>query len=63
MKEMTRFDSTAFQFWGSEAYCNGIPLDKCSRPGLIKSYKLSRKARELNRVARGDHATFTLRLA
>jgi hypothetical protein len=61
--QQPRFDSTAFQFWGSEAYRKGIPLVKCSRPGLLESYKLTIDARKLNRREAGDHATFLLRPA
>lgn len=63
------YDSTYFQFTGSEGYINDIPLNTPKAKTLIK--KLNRKLRErayqkkanrLNRKHRGDQAIFYLRL-
>ncbi|HZF19017.1 MAG TPA: class I SAM-dependent methyltransferase [Burkholderiales bacterium] len=64
------FDSTGFQFWGSELYRRDIPLldggtGKALRLELVFSGKDLRefeaKARELNEHGRGDQACFFLR--
>jgi SAM-dependent methyltransferase len=64
------FDSTAFQFWGSEQYIHGIPLmDKRSYmvdPGnsLFSAEQIEgfeAKAAELNLQGKGDQAVFYLR--
>ncbi|TNE97946.1 MAG: class I SAM-dependent methyltransferase [Deltaproteobacteria bacterium] len=61
------YDSTDFQFWGSEQYINGIPLfsdksyaknDSVIEPEKIREYQ--RLAKELNESARGDQACFYL---
>ncbi len=63
------FDSTEFQFWGSEQYKQNIPLKTKNsywtnpersifRKDQIKVY--SRMARKLNRIHQGDQATFYL---
>jgi SAM-dependent methyltransferase len=63
------FDSTGFQFWGSEQYQNNIPLRSersyAENPGLssfsssrVKEYE--RQARELNEKQEGDEACFYL---
>ena len=64
------YDSTSFQFWGSEQYERGIPL-KDKRSYLISidnsifskndilSYE--RRAKELNKHEQGDQAIFYLR--
>ncbi|ACJ17343.1 hypothetical protein TON_1853 [Thermococcus onnurineus NA1] len=60
------FDSTAFQFWGSELYKRGIPLE-IGRRNLKKyfSYKQIKKwekvAKELNKAQSGDQAIFYLK--
>lgn len=65
------FDSTAFQFWGSEQYAADIPLlDPRSyrqnpaasgfTPADIAAFEL--RAQALNAQGRGDQATFHLRL-
>lgn len=63
------FDSTGFQFWGSEQYMRDIPLlsansYKVSRSKSIFSAKqiaqYRKKARELNANQQGDQATFYL---
>lgn len=64
------YDSTAFQFWGSEQYVEGIPLrDNRSygmypdrslfTPGRIAEFEA--QAAELNRQGKGDQAAFYLR--
>jgi hypothetical protein len=63
------YDSTAFQFWGSEQYKLDIPLmDKRSHflnnsknvfsKNEIK--KFEKKAKELNKIGKGDSACFYL---
>ncbi len=57
------FDSTEFQFWGSECYKDGISFvheftsDRFSRSDM-KKYK--EKAKELNALGKGDQACFYL---
>jgi SAM-dependent methyltransferase len=64
------YDSTAFQFWGSEQYLQDIPMmDERSyfvnpekslfSPAQIADF--NRRARELNAAADGDQAIFYLR--
>jgi len=63
------YDSTSFQFWGSEQYRRGIPLRDPSRPEVAPSPMFSasdlsdfdRRARELNAKQDGDQAVFVLR--
>ncbi len=64
------YDSTAFQYWGSEQYVNGIPLtDKrsfavnanASMFTLKQIESLEAQAAELNRQGKGDQAAFYLR--
>ena len=64
------FDSTAFQFWGSEQYRMDIPLNSpasfSSSPGNSpfsrkRIREFAKKAEELNREGRGDQAIFTLK--
>jgi len=66
------YDSTAFQFWGSEQYRRDVPLQDQrshalgSSGGLFAPEQLrdwERQAQELNRARDGDHATFFLRVA
>jgi 2-polyprenyl-3-methyl-5-hydroxy-6-metoxy-1,4-benzoquinol methylase len=63
------FDSTEFQFWGSEQYRRGIPLESVGsyavNPGnsmfnrrQIREFR--EKARELNGIGQGDQAAFYL---
>jgi 2-polyprenyl-3-methyl-5-hydroxy-6-metoxy-1,4-benzoquinol methylase len=64
----TVYDSSAFQFWGSELYRKGIPLmegmkrlhEYFSRAELAR---FSRQADDLNRAGTGDQAAFILRPA
>lgn len=68
------FDSTAFQFWGSELYARGLPLAPylkltIRRPGPLACFSLKqlasfkRAARRLNKAHDGDQAAFLLRRA
>ncbi len=68
--EQIIFDSTAFQFWGSEQYKKGIPLfdprsysvnksEELFSKKLIKEWK--EQANELNKKDQGDQACFYLR--
>jgi SAM-dependent methyltransferase len=66
------FDSTAFQFWGSELYRRGIPLEDARARAVVADGGMfgrdqirewQRMARRLNHERRGDHATFFLRPA
>jgi SAM-dependent methyltransferase len=70
--EHIAFDSTEFQFWGSEQYVRGIPLDadgsykqNPSRspftPEQIAAFRA--RAQELNDQQQGDQAIFYLRRA
>jgi SAM-dependent methyltransferase len=63
------FDSTEFQFWGSEQYKNDIPLEadnswrrnqKKSMFSRNKMREFKRMAEELNKAKLGDQATFYL---
>ena len=68
--ESVEFDSTAFQFWGSEQYRRGIPLEdpRSFKHGIENSVfseadiaGFERASRELNASRRGDQACFILR--
>ena len=67
--ESVEYDSTAFQFWGSEQYRRNIPLiDPRSVTGGGESVftqeqlgEFARRATELNRTGAGDQACFLLR--
>ncbi len=61
------YDSTAFQFWGSEQYLRGIPLDSKNSYAInpknsifskkeIRSFE--REAKNLNKQEKGDRAVF-----
>jgi SAM-dependent methyltransferase len=61
------FNSTSFQFWGSEQYVKDIPLcsAQVSTEKLLHTIisglqhrKFEQKARELNQINQGDSATF-----
>ncbi len=68
--ERVVFDSTAFQFWGSEQYEKGIPLQD-ERSFFVNPFRSSfsipqilgfaRKASALNRSEAGDQASFYLK--
>lgn len=64
------YDSTAFQFWGSEQYARDIPLahgrsyfvnpsDSVFTPEAMAAFDA--RAREMNRTGEGDQAAFYLR--
>jgi SAM-dependent methyltransferase len=62
------YDSTHFQFTGSEKYVKDIPLSDPKPIGFVNSvkrktenYKFGRRAKELNRNQLGDQAAFYLR--
>jgi SAM-dependent methyltransferase len=57
------YDSTSFQFWGSEQYRRDIPLDDPRTPFFPKEQlrRWAREAARLNRRSAGDHASFILR--
>ena len=68
----TLYDSTAFQFWGSEQYARDIPLrdprsfNENKRQSLFSRSALrefDREARRLNNQAQGDQAAFYLKIA
>lgn len=62
-------DSGPFQFWGSEQYRAGVPLNLAAQPPLSRlralrqrrSRRLKKRAVELNARGRGDQAAFYLR--
>lgn len=65
----TAYDSTAFQFWGSEQYENNIPLRSATsyaeNPGKSmfsagRIQEFARRARDLNEEGAGDEACFYL---
>lgn len=61
-----KYDSTDFQFWGSELYERGLPLvENKGSAGFTVEQRDSfrRKAHELNLQGRGDQAAFFLRRA
>ncbi|MEM7185718.1 MAG: class I SAM-dependent methyltransferase [Bacteroidota bacterium] len=62
------YDSTHFQFMGSEKYLKNIPLSAKKEKGLWASlrrkwdkWRYQRKADRLNKANRGDQAAFILR--
>lgn len=64
------YDSTSFQFWGSEQYINNIPLRDChsyaENPGKSMFSRedicaFDKRAKELNEKEQGDQAVFYLR--
>ena len=63
------YDSTAFQFWGSEMYADDVPLIERAgwlkkqgyRRGRRKLRDLNAHARRLNQLRDGDQAAFFLR--
>jgi SAM-dependent methyltransferase len=66
------YDSTGLQFWGSEMYRHGVPLDESGEHlsggsgSLFTAERLREyeaRARELNRAEDGDQACFFLRAA
>lgn len=60
--EGLRRDSVAVQFFGSEAYREGVPLEQAGRrTGWWRKRNLHRRAQRLNRKGRGDQAIFLFR--
>ena len=68
--DRTVFDSTAFQFWGSEQYRAGIPLRDARSHAVDPSRSIfspaaldrfAREARRLNAAGEGDQACFYLK--
>ncbi len=61
--ERVVFDSTAFQFMGSELYARDRPLAELDSTAFsrVQQLEYSRDARRLNRESRGDQAAFYLR--
>lgn len=63
----TVYDSTSFQFWGSELYRRGAALIEASGKrnggpgGPVRRWRLNRQARALNAAEEGDQAAFYLR--
>jgi SAM-dependent methyltransferase len=59
----TRFDSTGFQFWGSELYRIGIPLALAVDSQFTSSQmrEFEQDAKNLNLTRQGDQAAFYLR--
>jgi SAM-dependent methyltransferase len=64
------YDSTAFQFWGSELYLRDIPLVEADTYAKMHDMAPANKARmrayteraeELNKIQQGDQAAFYLR--
>jgi hypothetical protein len=60
--ERVVYDSTEFQFWASESYQQGIPLDQIAPPTWAQRRRLRRLAASLNSQQQGDMAQFYLRL-
>jgi SAM-dependent methyltransferase len=56
------YDSTAFQFWGSERYRQNVPLHSVTTPQR-QAARYERAARKLNEQQQGDQACFYLRAA
>lgn len=65
-----RWNSTEFQFWGSEQYVHDVPLSSSEsvsfhprkgmfRPAQVREYR--RMAAKLNKEGRGDQAVITIR--
>jgi SAM-dependent methyltransferase len=68
--EQVVYDSTAFQFWGSEQYLKGVSLHDAQSYAVNKKTTLftesqieewKRQAKELNKSGKGDQACFYLR--
>ena len=57
-----RYDSSGFQFWGSEQYSNDIPLNssECLKFSAKTLKSFNRQAKALNRQQKGDQACFYL---
>ncbi len=55
------YDSTDFQFWASNSYQRGIPLNKAVKPPYLRRLQMLRRASSLNTLGEGDTAQFYLR--
>jgi SAM-dependent methyltransferase len=55
------FDSTEFQFWASESYQQGVPLEKLVAPTRSQRRRIRRLAKSLNLKHQGDCAKFYLK--
>ena len=55
------YDSTSFQFWGSESLAAGRCLASVSKPGFLAELRLRQRARDLNTRGEGDSAAFILK--
>jgi SAM-dependent methyltransferase len=60
--ERVVYDSTEFQFWASEFYQQGIPLNQMGAPTGAQRRRLRKLAASLNSQEQGDMAQFYLRL-
>jgi hypothetical protein len=63
------YNSTAFQFWGSEQYIKDVPLRSARSYGkkplnsilsVLQLRRFEQKAKELNIMNQGDQAAFYL---
>jgi SAM-dependent methyltransferase len=61
--ERVIYDSDEFQFWASDLYRQGIPLQGSVRPSWMSRMQMRRRAEALNQVQDGDKAQFYMRLA
>jgi SAM-dependent methyltransferase len=65
--ESTEYDSTGFQFWGSELNAQGLTISRANGWRLVGLFGVGRlkefrdRSRTLNRQERGDQAVFLLR--
>jgi hypothetical protein len=55
------FDTTEFQFWASESYQRGVPLENLVAPTRTQRRRIKRLAESLNLKHQGDCAQFYLR--
>ncbi len=57
----TDYDSTHFQFSGSEMYVKDIPLSQKESVGFFKKIAYKKRAKRLNKEGQGDQAAFFFR--
>jgi len=60
--EQVVYDSNEFQFWASESYQQGIPLNQIATPSWRQRRRMRKLAASLNSQEQGDTAQFYLRL-